>query len=265
MPLDFGLSPVGPGRWTAVASPDWLNPERGVWGGYAIGLCIRIVEAERDAFGEPLSLTLTYAAPLPGGRLDVTTRRLRQGRSVGIWSVEMRPAGSTEICVHGMISTAQRPSSRPFVLARMPETPPPEALPVQARRGCKAQRDAFEWRSLESDPPSLGDAARTLAWVRARDGGMDKALLGILTDASPPRVMHGLGTAVLNTTLSLTVYFLASSEQLAAIEGDSILVDYDGGVGNAGASNERSSYWSRSGELLATSDQLVWYRDPAAP
>jgi hypothetical protein len=41
---------------------------------------------------------------------------------------------------------------------------------------------------------------------------------------------------------------------------DFILVECEGRVGGAGASDERSSYWRRDGKLLATSEQLAWYR-----
>ena len=61
------LAAAGPGRWTTFAGPEWSNPGGGLWGGYAIGLCIRVLEAEADAIGEALSLTLTYAAALPSG------------------------------------------------------------------------------------------------------------------------------------------------------------------------------------------------------
>jgi hypothetical protein len=32
-------------------------------------------------------------------------------------------------------------------------------------------------------------------------------------------------------------------------------------VGGGGASDERSSYWRRDGKLLATGEQLAWYRE----
>lgn len=260
MVFDFELTPAGAGRWRTVASPAWVNPRRGVWGGFAVGLCIRVVEAEPQSVGEPLSLALTFVSALPAGQLDVTTRRLRQGRSIGVWEVEIRPAGSDAICVHGVVTVARRPATTRFVFARMPDMPRPEDLPIQKRRGSQAQNDAFEWRAVGADPPAVGHSAHTLAWVRSRQGPMDRALLGVLTDAAPPRVLHALGD-VMNTTLCLTVYFHATEDQLAAAGGDYVLVEYDGRVGGGGASDERSSYWSRNGELLATSEQLVWYRD----
>src|SRR5580693_132875 len=127
--LSIPLFPVAPGRWTTVAEREWSNPGGGLWGGYAIGLCIRVLEAEPEAVGEPLSLTLTYAAGLPSGALDIRTRRLRQGGSVGFWEVELLPAGSDQVGVHAIVTMAKRPVTPDFAFARMPDAPDPDSLP----------------------------------------------------------------------------------------------------------------------------------------
>ena len=67
-------------------------------------------------------------------------------------------------------------------------------------------------------------------------------------------------TELMTTTLSLTAYLHATAEELAAVGEDFILVECEGRVGGGGASDERSSYWRRDGKLLATSEQLAWYR-----
>src|SRR5271165_3525303 len=121
--LSIPLFPVAPGRWTTVAGTEWSNPGGGLWGGYAIGLCIRVLEAEPEAVGEPLSLTLTYAAGLPAGALDIRTRRLRQGGSIGFWEVELLAAGSDHVGVHAILSVARRPKTPDFAFARMPAAP----------------------------------------------------------------------------------------------------------------------------------------------
>src|SRR5271170_2649577 len=123
------LTAVAPGRWTTIAEQEWSNPGGGLWGGYAIGLCIRVLEAEPQAVGEALSLTLTYAAGLPSGEIDIRTRRLRQGGSVGVWEVELLPAGSDQVGVHGVVTMARRPDTPDFAFAKMPAAPPPESLP----------------------------------------------------------------------------------------------------------------------------------------
>ena len=259
--LDMPLTPVGAGRWTTIAGSEWSNPGGGLWGGYAIGLCIRVLDAEPDAVGEALSLTLTYAAGLPAGLLDIRTRRLRQGGSIGVWEVELLPAGSEQVGVHGIVTMARRPETPPFAFARMPEAPDPESLPSPEMPGATHYgAAAFERRTLDGFPPTPGDNSRSLAWVRPRRGPLDKVLLGMITDNSAPRAMYAFGQRARTTTLSLTAYMHATAAELAEVGDDFILVECEGRVGGGGASDERSSYWSRSGKLLATSEQLAWYR-----
>ncbi len=265
---DISLNAVGPGRWTTFAAPEWRNPGGGLWGGYALGLCVRALEAEPEATGETLSMTLTYASGLPSGELDIRTRRLRQGGSIGVWEVELRPHGVEDVGVHGMVTLARRPPTPPFTFASLPQAPPPEALPSPEHPAGAAHfgASAFERRTLDGFPPKPGGDSRSLAWVRPRNGAWDKALLAMVTDNSAPRAMYALDR-VMTTTLSLTAYLHASAEELADLGDNFILIECEGRVGGGGASDERSSYWSRDGRLLATSEQLAWYRQipPASP
>jgi len=262
---DISLSPLSPGRWSTLAAPEWRNPGGGLWGGYALGLCVRALEAEAAA-GEVLSMTLTYAAGLPSGELDVRTRRLRQGASIGFWEVELRPQSVDEIGVHGMITMARRPPTPPFAFATLPQAPRPEDLPTPDHPAGPAHfgASAFERRTLDGFPPKPSGDSRSLAWVRPRNGAWDKALLAMVTDNSAPRAMYALDR-VMTTTLSLTVYLHARAEELAELGDDFILIECEGRVGGGGASDERSSYWSRDGRLLATSEQLAWYRQMPPP
>ena len=268
--LSIPLTPIAAGRWTTIAGPEWSNPGGGLWGGYAIGLCIRVLEAEPEAVGEALSLTLTYAAGLPSGELDIRTRRLRQGGSVGVWEVEVLPAGSDQVGVHGVVTMARRPNTPDFAFATMPDAPDPESLPSPEPSGEAGRHygaSSFERRTLDGFPPKPSGDSRSLAWVRSRRGPLDKALLGMITDNSAPRAMYALGPTIMTTTLSLTAYLHATVEDLAEVGDDFILVECEGRVGGGGASDERSSYWRRDGKLLATSEQLAWYRElrPQAP
>jgi acyl-coenzyme A thioesterase PaaI-like protein len=258
---DISLHAIAPGRWTTLAAPEWRNPGGGLWGGYALGLCVRALEAEPEAAGEALSMTLTYATGLPPGELDVRTRRLRQGGSIGVWEVEIRAHGVEDVGVHGMVTLARRPPTPPFAFASLPQAPAPEELtpPDQPPGTAHFGASAFERRTLDGFPPKPGGDSRSLAWVRPRRGAWDKALLAMVTDNSAPRSMYAL-ERVMTTTLSLTAYLHARVEELANLGDDFILVECEGRVGGGGASDERSSYWSRDGRLLATSEQLAWYR-----
>lgn len=259
------LAAAAAGRWTTHAGQEWRNPGGGLWGGYAIGLCVRVMEAEPEAIGEPLSLTLTYAAALPAGDLEIRTRRLRQGGSIGVWEVELCPAGTEQVGVHAIVTMARRPSTPEFSFASMPAAPVPESLPSPEMMPPGASQhfgaQAFERRSAEGFPPRQSADSRSLVWVRSRRGPWDKALLGMVTDNSAPRAFYALGPNVSTTTLSLTVYLHATAEEIAEIGDDYLLIECEGRVGGGGASDERSSYWRRDGKLLATSEQLAWYRE----
>ncbi len=257
------LSAAAPGRWSTIAGEEWSNPGGGLWGGYAIGLAVRVLEAEPDAVGEALSLTLTYAAALPAGALDIRTRRLRQGGSIGVWEVEICPATSGQVGVHAIVTMARRPKTPPFAFARMPDAPNPDSLAPFEMPGAPQRYGAlaFERRPIEGFPPTPGASSRSLMWARSRLGPFDKALLGMVTDNSPPRAMYALGQSVRTTTLSLTAYLHATNQDLAEVGKDFILVEYEGRVGQDGSSDEHSRYWSRDGKLLATSEQLAWYRE----
>lgn len=259
-PID--LSSETPGRWRTVAGPEWCNPRGGLWGGYAIGLFLKLLESEPEARGEALSVTMTYAAPLEHGDLDIRTRCIRQGRSIGVWELELRHAGAEDVGVHGMVTMAVRPDTPTFAFATMPEAPAPETLAVTASpiNSQHPSQTLFERRAVGPVQPRAPGEARTLTWARSRQAPLDKAILGMLCDGSPPPMMSVLEGITMSTTLSLTVYLHATAAELAEIGSDYILVEYDGRVGGRGASDERSSYWRRDGKLLATSEQLAWYR-----
>jgi hypothetical protein len=263
MPLFQSIAPAGPRLWRTTTGDTFSNPNGGVWGGYAIGLCLRVLEVVPDVRGEPLSLTVTFAAPLPAGGVTLRTRRIRQGGSVGIWSVELLREGSDQVSIQAVITLAQRPETKAFSFVRMPDAPAPESLGDGVTPGGGVRRHGaavFERRMVGTFPPATGSDSRSLAWIRSLAGPLDKVLLGMAADYSPPRAMYALGAAISTNTLSLTAYLHASPAVLAGVCEDFFLVECEGRIGGGGASDERSSYWSRDGQLLATAEQLVWYR-----
>ena len=152
-----------------VGPPDGTQPDAKTWA-WAL---------PKAGTREPLSLTLTYASALPSGRLDIRTRRLRQGGSIGVWEVELHAEGSDVVGVHAIVTMARRPQTPPFAFAAMPAAPPPESLPAPEMTmpgaGQHFGAQAFERRSAEGFPPQPGPDSRSLVWVRSRRGAWDKA------------------------------------------------------------------------------------------
>ena len=64
-------------------------------------------------------------------------------------------------------------------------------------------------------------------------------------------------------SVSLTSYFHASENDLAELGSNPILGTADARIFDRGFHDQSAELWSRDGRLLATSHQLVYYRDPA--
>jgi acyl-CoA thioesterase len=90
---------------------------------------------------------------------------------------------------------------------------------------------------------------------------MDHAQLAMLADFSPPRVMIKRGAFMLSSTVSMNIYFHASPEDLDAVGEDYVLNETDCRRCEGGYFDHELHLWSRSGALLATSEQVAAYRD----
>ena len=62
------------------------------------------------------------------------------------------------------------------------------------------------------------------------------------------------------SSLSMPLYFLASADELADIGDDWILNEATGTRTEMSQVGSRLNIWSRGGKLLATSEQLCWFK-----
>lgn len=58
----------------------------------------------------------------------------------------------------------------------------------------------------------------------------------------------------------MSVYFHATPEELAAAGADYVMVEATGTRGESSTSGQQARLWSRQSALLATTEQLAWYR-----
>lgn len=98
-------------------------------------------------------------------------------------------------------------------------------------------------------------------WVRDRARRpVDYPALAALCDVFYPRVFQRRGKVVPAGTISMTTYFHADAQQLAALGGDYVLATAHAHRFAHGHSDQSAQLWTRAGELLATTHQLVYYK-----
>lgn len=102
----------------------------------------------------------------------------------------------------------------------------------------------------------------TRMWVRDEPPrALDFPSLLALCDVFYPRVWLRRATLVPIGTVSFTVYFHAGSAELAACGTDHLLAEASGQCFRDGYFDQRGLLWSRAGRLLASTHQLVYYKE----
>ena len=136
----------------------------------------------------------------------------------------------------------------------MPTVPDPETLEEFHAPGPQTMV-----RRIAGDYAS-GDSSST-HWMRDMSGrALDHVLLAYLADQNAPRSFFwGTGPRP-SATLTLSVYFHATDDEIAAAGNDYVLAETTGTRGHRSTSDQHVRIWSRRGALLATSEQLCWYR-----
>jgi acyl-CoA thioesterase len=125
----------------------------------------------------------------------------------------------------------------------------------------------FDMRPVRGHPfvrgadPREGEARSTLGWVREVDGAsLDFLTLTALCDTTFPQIFGLVRERVPISTIVMNCFFHTTSAELADIGNDYILGEATIAIAKDGYFDERTMLWSRDGRLLATTEQIVWYK-----
>ena len=262
------------GRCTGTASAAYWNMV-GPFGGATAATVLQAVLRHPALLGEPIALTVNFAAALGPGAFTVDARAVRTNRSTQHWTVEMTQAdadGAPQILTTATVVTAARRETWGVNDTPMPDVPSPDATaPRQfdARLAWLQRYDMrpllgnvpSEWDGLPSDaPPDLASLSRL--WVRdVPPRPVDFPALAAMSDVFYPRAWLRRRKMVPAGTVSFTVYFHADSAQLAATGDGFLLGQARAQAFRNGFFDQSAQLWNQDGVLLATSHQIVYYKE----
>jgi acyl-CoA thioesterase len=177
------------------------------------------------------------------------------------WSSElMQGEGSAAMA---MVTLGQRRDTLSAHEADFPQAPAPETLPKPERRPGLSFGAMFESRFVSGQIPfqSEGGSTATLSWARDAQGRpLDYVLLAALADVFAPRIFYRSPERRPVSTVSQTIYFHATPGELAAVGGDFVLAEARARRFESGFFDQTGALWSRDGVLLATTEQLCWFK-----
>jgi acyl-CoA thioesterase len=149
----------------------------------------------------------------------------------------------------------------------MPEAPPAAAVERSSNGPARAAwLGRYEMRPIIGSIPTQwdggGEASETRMWIRdAEPRPLDFAALMALSDTFYPRVWLRRAKPVPIGTVSITTYFHTDGALLAEVGAGYLLGRATGQQFRNGYFDQAAQLWSEAGALLATSNQIVYFKE----
>jgi hypothetical protein len=259
------LEPLTDGGWRAETSDAYWNMV-GPFGGWIAALLFKAAFDHPERQGEPIALTINFCAPVAKGEVIIDACPARTNRSTQHFTMSMRQGDATVATGTAMFGARPdtfefRPVERPAAagLDSLARIPAPGDGWIQ-RYDLRFAEGGFGWGSGTSETGS----ARSLLWI-ADDPprSLDFVALAAICDIFFGRIVHVRQRMVPFGTVTMTAYFHATGADLARQGSAPILGHADARIFDRGFHDQSAELWGADGRLLATSHQLVYYRDPS--
>lgn len=257
------LTPDGAGNFSGRTTPEYANMV-GPFGGITAATMLAAVQQHPQCLGDPVSLTVNYAGPIAEGPFTIAAQPVRTNRTTQHWTLSMSQDGIVATTATAVFGT--RRETWTSTEAAAPSAPPPHTIGPDPLPGVIAWVGNYEMRFIEGGVTELdGGAAQpsstTTLWVRDQPARpLDYPALTALSDVFFPRVMLRLGRVVPAGTVTLTVYFHADTDRLAAQSDHPLLATARSQHFGNGFFDQAAELWAHDGGLLATSHQLVYFK-----
>ncbi|MBI5279796.1 MAG: thioesterase family protein [Burkholderiales bacterium] len=247
---------------TSAAYANFIGP----YGGITAAQMIQAVLQHPARQGEPVAFTVNFAAAVAEGEFTIEAVPARTNRSTQHWMVRMLQQG--EVVTTATLMTASRRETWGLVEAAMPQVPEPSDVPRQPLpHRPVAWLERYERRFIEGDLPREWKGqdsghSRTRLWLRdAPERPVDFVSLTAMADNFFPRLWLRRATQVALGTVTMTVYFHADTAVLQSTGSGFLLAQAQGQGFRHGYLDQEGLLWNQSGELLASTTQLMYFKE----
>ena len=267
--LALQQSDIEAGRYTGATSPAYWNMV-GPFGGTTAAVVLQSVLSHPGLLGTPIALTVNFAAAINAGAFEVRAVPSRTNRSTQHWSIQITQAGAdgaSQMTTTATAVTAARRETWGVSDLPMPEVPRPgDVKRFSIGPAGSAWMAQYEMRPVSGFIPTTwdgsGDHSESRVWLRdAAPRALDFASLAALSDMFYPRVWLRRARHVPAGTVSITTYFHAGAAELAAVGTGYLLGRATGQQFHNGFFDQAAQLWSEAGVLLATSNQIVYFKE----
>ncbi len=255
---------AGDSCWQGRTSDDYWAFV-GPFGGATAATILRALIEHPQRAGDPLSLTVNFCAPIAQGAFDLDIRLVKANRSTQHWSVDMTQGDSGVTTLATAVFAVRRPSWS-HQQAEFPKAPAFEQTLPYTKMAAPWVRQ-YDFRFVAGEPKFGGQpliapaSAFSKLWIGDRvPRKIDALSLMSMSDAFFGRAFHARGELMPFGTVSLTTYFHADAEDLAAEDITRVLAVADARIFHKSYGDQIGELWSPQGRLLATTHQIAYFK-----
>ncbi len=258
------LTAIGEDRCAGATHAAYANMV-GPFGGITNAVMLEATLRHPRRLGEPIALTVNFAGPVADGAFEIEASPARTNRSTQHWIMTMTQ-GAAAVTTATAVFAERRPTWSTKELATPAGLPGPSELPRASTSGRPPWCERYDMRFIGGSLPAFDgreqDDSVSRLWLRDDPPrAMDFASLAAIADNFLPRIYLRRRRAVPVGTVSVTTYFHADAALLAA-QSDRYVLGVARGLNfRNGYFDQSAEIWSDAGELLASSHQVVYYRE----
>ncbi|PUE45185.1 acyl-CoA thioesterase [Limnohabitans sp. 2KL-1] len=261
----IALTPTPDGGCLAHTSAAYANMI-GPFGGATCAVLLNAVLQHPDRLGDPVAFTLNFTAPVADGPFRISARAARTNRSTQHWVIEASQDDGV-VALATAVLALRRPTWSDTEARAPQDMPAPDSLPRMGTQQRPAWVQRYDMRFAEGEFPQAFDGqeqihSQSRLWLRDDPPRpLDFPALLAISDSFFPRIFIRRRRLSPIGTVSITTYFHADAQALAA-QGDRFLM----GSARAhkfhnGFFDQSGELWSHDGQLLATTHQTVYFKD----
>lgn len=234
------------------------------FGGTTVATLLQAILAHPERLGDPLAMTVNFAGPIRKGGFTVRVHPVRTSRSTQHWQMEIRQDDEAEPAITGTAVFAVRREAWSDTESAMPRVAAPETLARYPSPANVPFLGMYDMRYADCDPLEGGNGSATQCWISdVPPRRLDFASIAAHCDTFIPRLFVRKGGPTPISTITLTINFHVDGAALEKMDGHHTFARAKANAFNGGYYDQEGQVWARNGSLLATTHQMVWYRDQA--
>jgi acyl-CoA thioesterase len=232
------------------------------FGGTTVATLLQAILTHPQRLGDPLAMTVNFAGPIRQGEFTVRVHAVRTGRSTQHWQLEIRQEGDAEPVVTGTAVFAVRRDTWSDTESRLPEVPAPHTLERHTPPAKVPFLERYDMRYVDCNPLVANAHSVTQCWIGdVPPRKLDFPSIAAYCDSFVPRLFVRKGAPRPISTVTLSINFHIGGDALARQHGMHAFGKARANAFNGGFYDQEAQLWSEDGALLATTHQLVWFRE----